>query len=94
MSCAIKTTLDLACTMAISAEITTKKAINARIRTIFFLSERPFFVAGAIRSRVMVELEVSTKEERVDIDAERTRTSTMPMRIGERFANMDGTMLS
>ena len=46
------------------------------------------------RSRVMVELEVSTREDRVDMDAESTRTTTTPMRISGSLESMKGMMLS
>ena len=42
----------------------------------------------------MVELEVNTREERVDMDADSTSTTTTPMRISGSFDSMKGTMLS
>ena len=39
-----------------------------------------FFLYPPMKSRVRVELEVSTREESVDIDAERTRIKTIAIR--------------
>jgi len=46
------------------------------------------------RSSVIVELDVSTSEESVDIDAESTRTTTIPIRISGSFESMEGIILS
>ena len=45
-------------------------------------------------SSVKVEPEVSTSEERVDMEAESTRMMTTPIIKSGRDASMDGTMLS
>ena len=47
-----------------------------------------------MKSRVKVELEVITREERVDIDAESTSTTTTPMSTGESPESMVGMMAS
>ncbi len=52
MSCAMNITLDLACTIAITAETTMKNAINPRITSILRRSGSSRFAAGAIRSSV------------------------------------------
>ena len=50
---------------------------------------------GLIRSIVRVELEVSTRDESVDIEAESTSTTTIPSRIsGNAVSSIDGTILS
>ena len=43
---------------------------------------------------VSVELEVRTREERVDIEAERTRTITTPRSASERVESICGIMIS
>ena len=48
-----------------------------------------------MRSMVSVELEVSTSDDRVDMDADSTRTTTRPMRIsGSAVCSRDGIMAS
>ena len=74
---------------ASSTEMTRKTAISTRMISISFLSEH-FFRLGLMRSIVSVELEVSTSEDRVDIDAESTSTTTRPIRMSSR----DGIMAS
>ncbi len=39
---------------------------------------------------VSVEPDAMTREERVDMDAERTRITTSPIRIGDKFSSMAG----
>ncbi len=44
-----------------------------------------FFITRSLsRSSVMVELEVSTREDSVDMDADSTSTTTIPIRISGR----------
>ena len=52
-------------------EITRNTAISTRMISISFLSEH-FFILGLMRSMVSVELEVSTNDDRVDMDADST----------------------
>ena len=74
--------------------MTRKTAISTRMISISFLSEH-FFRLGLMRSIVSVELEVSTSEDRVDIDAESTSTTTRPIRIsGRAVCSRDGIMAS
>ena len=54
-----------------------------------FLMTRPLS-----RSSVMVEEEVSTREDRVDIEAESTRMMTTAIRKGDRLFSMVGMTLS
>ena len=68
---------------AIITEIMRNTAISTlMIITSFFSS--CFFILGFIKSIVSVELDVSTSDERVDIEAERTRTTTSPIKISGR----------
>ena len=48
----------------------------------------------SMRSNVTVELDVRTREDSVDIEAERTRTITTPTRIVGRFSSIVGMMES
>ena len=53
-----------------------------------------FFMSGLIRSSVRVELDVRTSDERVDMEAENTSTTTIPIRISGSVESIVGTMLS
>ena len=64
---------------AISTETSRNAPIRIRMTVTSFLSLMVFFMAGLIISMVRVELEVSTSEDRVDMDAESTRTTTRPI---------------
>ena len=46
------------------------------------------------KSRVIVELEVRTSEDSVDMEADRTRTMTMPMRMSGSVESIDGMIAS
>ena len=94
MSWAINMTPERACTMAITAETRMKKAIKTRMTSIFFRSVSLPLDAGTTKSSVIVEAEVKTSEESVDIDAESTSTSTTPMSTGARSESTAGIMLS
>ena len=80
--------------MAMTAEITMKMAIITRITNIFFFSVILPFMAGPMRSRVMVEPLVSTREDKVDMEADKTSTKTMAMRTSGIPSNMVGMMAS
>ena len=49
---------------------------------------------GSMKSSVSVELDARTKDDSVDIDADRTRTSATPKITGERFASIAGMIAS
>ena len=67
---------------AIAADTAMKNTIKTLIMSIFFLSVISFFtICPLMRSSVRVELEVRTRDESVDMDAERTRITTIPIRI-------------
>ena len=61
---------------------------------ICFFSLIFFMILSFNRSSVIVELDVSTRDESVDIDAESTRTTTIPIRISGSFESMEGIILS
>lgn len=67
----------------------TKARIIIRVLFSFF-----FFESGTMKSSVSVELEVRTSDESVDIEAERTRISVIPMMSGERFESIVGIISS
>ena len=70
-----------------------KTRIKARIIiSVFFWSF--FFESGTIKSSVSVELELRTSDESVDIEAERTRISVIPIISGERFESIVGIISS
>ena len=69
---------------AITTEIRRNTAMKILMtRTSFFSFIFPF-VSGRIRSIVTVELDVRTSDESVDIEAERTSTTTSPIIISGR----------
>ena len=49
---------------------------------------------GLMKSRVRVELEVRTSEDRVDMEAESTMITMTPMRMSGRVESMVGMMES
>ena len=51
-------------------------------------------MAGSMMSSVSVDPEVSTSEDKVDMDADRTRIITTPIIRSGRVSSIDGTMLS
>ena len=80
---------------AISTEISRNPPISTRMMVTSFLSVMDFFIAGLIMSIVKVELEVNTREDRVDMDAESTRTTTRPIsRSGSAVYSTAGIITS
>ena len=86
--------LDRACLMAMRAETAMNRTMNPRRISSCPFSSRGFFRFGAMRSRVMVEAEVRTRLDRVDMDADSTRTITTPMITAGRLESIRGTMAS
>ena len=82
--------------MAMTAETAMKNTMNTRITSTlrFSLIFAFFSTAGFTTSSVRVEEEVSTKEERVDIDAASTSTMISATTTGARSCSMVGTTLS
>ena len=80
---------------ASTTDSATKKMQSSRIQRSWTLWVMSFMKTPLRKSRVKVEEEVMTREERVDIDAERTRIMTTPIsRSGREEASIWGTMLS
>ena len=76
-------------------EMRRNTAIRILIIRICFESVSSFFINGLIRSMVRVELDVSTREESVDIEAESTSTTTTPISIsGSAESSIAGTIES
>ena len=75
-------------------ERTIKQATRTRMTTSCFLSSISFMQVFFRTSRVRVELEVSTSEESVDMEAERTSTITTPIRMSGSVESMTGTIES
>ena len=71
-----------------------KNARNMRMQSTCFFSVIFLANKGLIKSRVNVELDVSTRLERVDMDAESTRTITIPIRISGSDESIVGMIIS
>ena len=77
-----------------TAEIATNTTTSARIRRTDVRSSTRFSMLPHTTSRASEELEVSTSEESVLIEAESTRTTTMPMRMSGTVESIVGTIES
>ena len=86
--------VEVYCTSAMPAEITTNSTIRPRIQVSWLFSGMFLITLPFKRSSVSVEEDVSTNEESVDMEAERTSTTTMPSRISGRPESMVGIMES
>ena len=94
MNCAIKPRLPLYCTVAITTDMRINTTIRSRMHKSCVLSFMSFIKAPFIKSRVRVEAEAITREERVDIEADKTSIITTPIRTGDRPESMEGIMES
>ena len=99
ISWAMKVTELFAWIMARADDTTMKNNTSRRMLSSWFLSPRCFplralTTAGSMISSVRVEPEVSTNEDRVDMEADSTRMMTTPIMRSGSEASMDGTMLS
>ena len=74
----MKMLLSVACLIAIIAEIMMNIAMKTLTVSILLFSLIGCFLRGSIKSIVIVEPLVSTSDESVDIDADRTSTITIP----------------
>ena len=79
MSWAMKVTLDLYWMMASTTEMAMKTTIRPRMMRIWRFSSISLMKWSFRKSRVRVELEASTREDRVDMEAESTRMTTTAM---------------
>ena len=71
-----------------------KNATSIRITRICFFSSIFFTILPLMRSSVRVELEVRTRLERVDIEADSTSTMTMPISTSGRVLSIEGIIES
>ena len=94
ISCAMKVTLLWYWIRAMTTEMAIKTTIRPRMMRSCPFSSIFRWEWSRIRSRVMVELEVRTSEDSVDIDAERTRITTIPIRRSGSPDSMAGMMES
>ena len=77
-----------------AAETSMKNTINILIIDTCFFSVISFFDAGFITSSVNVELDVSTSEESVDMEAESTSTITTAITIDGSVESIVGIIVS
>ncbi len=94
MSCAMKVTLLLYCTSAITTDIkmnTTIKILSTKscVFSLIFLQMLPL-----MKSSVNVEPDAKTKDDSVDMDADSTKTTTTPIKISGSPSSMTGIMES
>lgn len=68
--------------------------MKIRITRTCFFSDISFTTTPFTTSIVRVELEVSTRPDKVDIDAESTSTTTRPISKSGNFDNINGTIPS
>ena len=94
ISWAINVTELLYCTMAMITEIRIKTTIRQRIVNTCFFSSMFLIRLSLIRSRARVELDAMTSEDSVDIEADRTRITTIPMSREGRSSSMVGIIES
>ena len=74
--------------MASTTDTVMKNTISTCMVRTSFLSSACFNTFPLRKSRVRVELEVSTREARVDMEADSTSTTTMPISTSEREDSM------
>ena len=79
---------------AITAETRIKNTMNSLMMKTCFFSVMSFFIEGLITSSVKVELEVSTSDESVDIEAASTSTITTAMMTEGSVESIVGTIVS
>ena len=94
ISWAMKLTVVLYCMMAMTTEISMNTTISIRMMKTCFFSSMSLMMFPFRKSSVSVELEASTSEDSVDIDADRTRITTTPISSGDRVSSILGTMAS
>ena len=90
ISCAIK----VGGSSAMITLITIKNTSMILIHNSCFFSSISFTILSLIRSYVSVELEVSTRDDRVDMDADNTSTITIPIRISGKVESILGMIAS
>ena len=94
ISCAINCAMDFGGNNASTTEQTIKNTSNIRIQRSCFLSLIFLIKLSFKKSSVNVELEVSTREDKVDIEADNTSTITTPTKISGRVESISGIIAS
>ena len=94
ISCAINVTELLYWINAIMAEMAMNTTTKTRIKSTCFFSLMSLIKLSFKKSMVKVELEAITKEERVDMEAERTNMTTRAINIGLNPESIVGIMES
>ena len=94
MSWAMKVTLEWYCTRAMTTEMAMNTTIRQRMMNTWRFSLMSLMMLSFKKSRVRVELEASTREDRVDIEADSTRITTTAMSRSGRPESMVGMMES
>ena len=90
ISCAMK----VGGSKAITTLITIKKTNITLMQRSCLFSSISFTIFPLIKSSVNVELEVNTKDDKVDMEAESTSTMTIPTKISDKEDNMVGMIAS
>ena len=94
MSWAMKVIVEWYCTSAIAADRATKTTTRPRIQVSERASDIFFTTLPLSRSSVSTDELVSTRLDRVDMLAERTRTTTRPTKRSGRLESIVGTIES
>ena len=94
MSCAMNVIRLEYCTMAMTADTATNMTSMILMISICFFSSILGAMTGFIKSIVSVELDVRTRDESVDIDAESTSMTTRPIRAAGSFSSRCGMIAS
>ena len=90
ISCAMKVTLDLYWMMASTTEMAMNTTIRPFIQRTCFFSSISLTTVPLRKSSVRVELEASTREDRVDMEADSTRMTTTAIKRAGRPDSMVG----
>lgn len=80
--------------MAMTTEMAMKMTMSTRMMSTWVFSFISFTKLSFKKSRVRVELEASTREDRVDMEADSTRITTMAMSTSGSPESMVGMMES
>ena len=91
ISWAMKLTVVLYWMMAMTTEIRMNTTISSRMISTCFFSSMSLMMLPLRKSSVSVELEASTREDSVDMEAESTRITITPSSSGDRPSSIVGT---
>ena len=94
MSWAMNTTEEWYWNSAMSAEMAMNTTSRPRIQTSCFFSDMFLMMLPLMKSMVRVDDDVSTSDESVDMEADRTSTMTRPMSTSGKVDSIVGMMES